>query len=67
MLAVGRVPYSQREALDHMAFRWIFDSLKEPDCGDALWHCPIILRNCPSKPWVTLPGVDFQIKVGNQC
>ena len=31
MLAVGRVPYSQREALDQLAFRWIFDSLKEPD------------------------------------
>jgi len=35
MLAIGRVPYSQREALDQLAFRWIFDSLKEPDCGDA--------------------------------
>lgn len=63
MLAVGRVPYSQREALDYLAFRWIFDSLKEPDCRDAPWHCPIITRNCPSKSCVTLPGVDFQIKV----
>jgi len=31
VLAVGRIPDRQRKVLDQLAFRWIFDTLKEFD------------------------------------